>query len=137
MIRRTIKFLNKDGGIHEVAVVTNDDVVDVDGYDSEERCERDGMLDPELVRKGRKEEAEYMAVKLGMFEFADYDEAKARGGKEPTTTKWVEGKKVDEDGVEFVRCRLVARDFKPKREGPRDDLFAAMPSLEVKKALFA
>ena len=32
---------------------------------------------------------------------------------------------------------LVARDFKPKHEGPRDDLFAAMPPLEAKKALFA
>ena len=31
----------------------------------------------------------------------------------------------------------MALDFKPKREGPRDDLFAAMPQLEAKKALFA
>jgi len=137
MIRRTIKFLKKDGGIHEVAVVTNDDVVQVEGDDYEEKYERDGELDPEMVKNGRKKKAEYMALKLGMFEFGDYEEAKARGGKEPTTTKWVEGKKAGEDGEEFVRCRLVARDFKPKREGPRDDLFAAMPPLEVKKALFA
>ena len=27
--------------------------------------------------------------------------------------------------------------FKPRREGPRDDLFAAIPPLEAKKALFA
>ena len=32
-------------------------------------------------------------------------------------------------------CILVALDFKPKRA--RDDLFAAMPQLEAKKALFA
>ena len=31
----------------------------------------------------------------------------------------------------------MARDFKPRREGPRDDLFAAMPPLKAKKALFA
>ena len=31
----------------------------------------------------------------------------------------------------------MARDFKSRREGPRDDLFAAMPPLEAKKALFA
>ena len=31
----------------------------------------------------------------------------------------------------------MARDFKPKRQGPRDDLFAAMSLLEAKKALFA
>ena len=43
----------------------------------------------------------------------------------------------DDDGREFVRCRLAARGFKPTREGPRDDLFAAMPPLEAKKALFA
>ena len=36
-----------------------------------------------------------------------------------------------------MRWRLVARDFKPRHEGPRDDLFAAMPPLEAKKALFA
>ena len=31
----------------------------------------------------------------------------------------------------------MARGFKLRREGPRDDLFAAMPSLEAKKTLFA
>ena len=31
----------------------------------------------------------------------------------------------------------MTRDCKPKCEGPRDDLFAAKPPLEVKKALFA
>ena len=36
-----------------------------------------------------------------------------------------------------MRCRRVARDLKPRREGPRDDLFAAMLPLEAKKALFA
>ena len=35
-----------------------------------------------------------------------------------------------------VRCRLVARDFKPKGEKDREDLFAAMPPLESKKLLF-
>ena len=54
----------------------------------------------------------------------------------PTTTKWVDRVKKDDNGKMFVRCRLVARDFKPKHEGPRDD-FAAMPPLEANKALFA
>ena len=40
-------------------------------------------------------------------------------------------------GLEFVRCRLVARDIKLRREGPRDDLFAAMPPFEAKNALSA
>ena len=55
----------------------------------------------------------------------------------PTTTKWVDRAKKDDSGKMFVRCRLVARDFKPKHEGSRDDLFVAMPPLEAKKALFA
>ena len=42
---------------------------------------------------------------------------------------------MDDDGRAFVRCRLVARDFKPRRDGPRDDLFAAMPPLEAKQEL--
>ena len=48
-----------------------------------------------------------------------------------TTTKWVDRAMKDDIGKTFVRCRLV------EREGPRDDLFAAMPLLEAKKALFA
>jgi hypothetical protein len=35
-----------------------------------------------------------------------------------------------------IRCRLVARDFRVKGEGHRDDLFAAMPPLEAKRFLF-
>ena len=95
-------------------------------------------MDPELVKKRRTEEMEYMVKKLDMFKFGSYEEAKVKGGgKEPTTTKWVEGKKVDDDGEEFVKCRLVGRDFKPRREEPRDDLFVALPPLEAKKVLFA
>ena len=35
-----------------------------------------------------------------------------------------------------IRCRLVARDFKPKGEKDRSEIFAAMPPLESKKLLF-
>ena len=34
-------------------------------------------------------------------------------------------------------CRLVARDVRPRREGPREDLFAATPPLEAKRAVCA
>ena len=44
--------------------------------------------------------------------------------------------KKDDDGREVVRCRPVARELKPRREGPRDDLFHAMPPLMAKTALF-
>ena len=72
-----------------------------------------------------------------MLEFGSWEDATSRTSKMPTTTKWVDRAKRDDTEKTFVRCRLVARDFKPKREGPRDDLFAAMPPLEAKKALFA
>ena len=112
---------------------TNDEEVKMPEF-----YEKEEELDPVMVEKGRREEVEFMVKKLDMFEFGSYEEAKLKGeGKEPTTTKWVEGKKMDDDGNEFVRCRLVGRDFKPRHEGPREDLFAAMPPLEAKKALFA
>ena len=65
------------------------------------------------------------------------DAMKRSNGKKPTTTKWVEGNKVDDDGEKIVRCRLVARGFKPRFEETRGDLFAAMPPLEAKKVLFS
>ena len=56
-------------------------------------------------------------------------------GQGPTSTKWVD---IDKGaaGSPDVRCRLVARDFKPRGERDREDLFAAMPPLEAKKLLF-
>ena len=39
----------------------------------------------------------------------------------PTTTKWIDRAKKDDNGKTFVRCRLVARDIKSKRERPRGD----------------
>ena len=48
----------------------------------------------------------------------------------------MEGWKADENGGRFVRCRVVARDFKPKYEETPEDMFAAMPPLEAKKMMF-
>lgn len=52
------------------------------------------------------------------------------------TTRWVDVNKGSVNEPD-VRCRLLARDFKPKGEKDREDLFAAMPPLESKKILFA
>ena len=93
-------------------------------------------MDPEQVRRGREEEMNYMIKTFKMFEFGSWEDTTLRTSKMPTATKWVDRAKNDDNGKMFVRCRLVARDFKPKREGPRDDLFAAMPPLEAKKSLF-
>ena len=74
-----------------------------------------------------------MVKKLDMFEFGTYEGAVSTGSKQPMTMKWVEGWKADDNGGRFVRCRLVGRDFKVKGVEEREDLFAAMPSLESKK----
>ena len=55
-------------------------------------------MDEEQVKVGRKEEKDFMVDRLNMFEFGSYEEVVKRGGKAPTTTKWVEGSKVDEEG---------------------------------------
>ena len=94
-------------------------------------------MDPEQVRQGREEEMNYMIKTLKMSEFGLWEDATSRTSKMVTRTKWVDRAKKDDNLKMFVRCRLVARDFKQMDEGPRDDLFAAMPPLEAKKALFA
>ena len=38
---------------------------------------------------------------------------------------------------EEVPSRYVGRDFKPKGEGPRAEIFASMPPLEAKEILFS
>ena len=91
---------------------------------------------PEQVKMGRKEELELMIKELDMFEFGTYEEAVSRGGKEPTTTKWVDRWKADDEGGRFVRCRLDGRDFKAKGVEEREVFFVAMPHLESKKLMF-
>ena len=58
-----------------------------------------------------------------------------RDGK-GSSTKWVDVNKGTAENPN-VRCRLVARDFKPKGEKDRADLFASMPPLGVEKFLFS
>ena len=54
---------------------------------------------------------------------------KAVTSEAPTSTKWVDVRKMNDDGKEFMR--------RSRRGGPdRPDLFAAMPPLEAKKMLF-
>ena len=65
-------------------------------------------------------------------QWCDHDE-----GNAATMTKCTGRVKKDDGGHEFVRCRFVEIDFKPRRVGPRDDMFAAMPLPEAKEALFA
>ena len=88
--------------------------------------EEEGNLNPEQIRQGREVEMNYIVKTLGMFEIGSWEEGRSKAGKAPTATKWIDRGNNDDDGRDFVRCRLVAPDFKPRREGPRDDLVAAM-----------
>ena len=73
------------------------------------------------LEQGREEEMNDMLKTLGMFEFGSWAEATPKAGPKAGKVK------KDDDGREVVRCRTSARDFKLRREGARDDLFAAMP----------
>ena len=92
------------------------------------------LLDPVMVQKARREEVEFMK-KIDLFEEVTVEECWRETGKAPIGTKFVDLNKGSSEQPD-VRCRLVARDFKPKGEKDREDLFAAMPPLEAKKLLF-
>ena len=49
----------------------------------------------------------YMIKTLKMFEFGSWEDATSRTSKMPTTTKWVDRAKMDDNGKMFVRCRLA------------------------------
>jgi hypothetical protein len=91
-------------------------------------------LDHGLVTTARKEEVTFMKGIL-LYDEVTKEECWKETGKAPVSTKFVDLNK-GTDEVPDIRCRLVARDFKPKGEKDREDLFAAMPPLEAKKLLF-
>ena len=104
-------------------------------FEEEFRDNRTGKyLDPELVAKARSEEVEFMA-KIGLHQEVDITECLQMTRRPPISTRWVDVNKGSTESPD-VRCRLVARDFKPKGEKDRSDIFAAMPPLEAKKLLF-
>ena len=84
-------------------------------------------LDLKKVRESRAEEVEFLITR-GIWEKAPISECWQVTGEKPTSVKWVDVKK---------RSRLVARDFKPKGEKSRPDIFASMPPLAAKKLLFS
>ena len=83
--------------------------------------ERTGeALDPNLVRTAEGEEIAFLK-RIDLYVETDVAECWAKTGKAPISTKWV---KVNKGTVEApeVRCRLVARDFKPTGEKDRGGL---------------
>ena len=112
------------------------DEVDEYDYGKEYLDEKTGdVLDPKLAREARLEEIDYMKNKIDLYDEVLIEEAIEQTGKMPISTKWVDVNKGTSEKPD-VRCRLVARDFKPKGDQHREDLFAAMPPLEAKKMLF-
>ena len=68
---------------------------------------------------------------IRVYEERPIEECWERTGKNPIGTRWVDILK----GA-LTRSRWVAQGFKKKGDDNREDLFAAMPPLEAKKALF-
>ena len=102
----------------------------------EKKCHEyawDDVHDRELpldkVRAARREEIQYM--KGTKFKVVKKSEALEVTGRHPISTKWVDTDKNHGIGDPAVRCRWVARDFKPQGEKDREDLFCATPPLEL------
>ena len=85
------------------------------------------ILEQELVQMARKEELDFME-KFGVYEDATIEECFAETGRAPVGTKWVDVNKGTAENPN-IRCRLVARDFKPKGEKDRADLFLIKAAL--------
>ena len=92
------------------------------------------ILDEALTKQAEAEEMEFMQT-IHLYDVVDSAECWEKTGKPPISTKWVR-LNTGTPEVPDVRCRLVARDFKPKGEKDRSEIFAAMPPLESKKLLF-
>jgi len=90
------------------------------------------QLDARLVKKARQEEMKEFQ-KHQVYKKVDIQECWDNIGKEPIGTRWVDINMGDDVNPEY-RLRLVAQEIKHDK---REDLFAATPPLEAKKALLS
>jgi hypothetical protein len=90
------------------------------------------ILDTQRVKAARKEEIEGVN-KHNVYTKVPIQECWDKTGQAPVSTKWVDINKGDIENPD-IRCRWVGREFKGNDTG-REDLFAATPPLEAKKAL--
>jgi hypothetical protein len=86
-------------------------------------------LDSSKVREARLEELTLMRG-IPLDDKVTIEDCWENTGIASISTKWVDINKGTEDQPD-VRSRCVARDFKPKGDRDREDLFAAMPPLEA------
>jgi hypothetical protein len=110
-------------------LMTNDEPDEATEVEELPELGEDG-LNLKLVEAARQEEMDFVKS-IPVYEEVDTDECWRRTGRPPVSTKWVDTSKAG-----GVRSRWVARDFKKKGEKDREDLFASMPPLEAKKAVF-
>lgn len=109
------------------------DLVD-DGYDGIEYYDdvTGKPLDKNLVELARAEEMQVFR-EHEVYTEVPIQEAHDETGKQPIGVRWLDINKGDEVNTK-KRNRLVAKEIKRDQ---RDDLFAATPPLEAKKALFS
>ena len=82
-------------------------------------------LDPELMKKARKEEIIYFK-KMGVYDKVEVEECYKVTGKAPIAVHWVDVNKGDSLNPNY-RSRLVAKEF---NTGVNHDLYAATPPSE-------
>ena len=91
-------------------------------------------LSPQKVRAARADEVKGV-YQHKLFDKVPLKECWDETSADPVSTRWVDINKGDDDDPDY-RSRWVGREFKGK-DNDRDDLFAATPPLEAKKALIA
>ena len=93
------------------------------------------ILDEALAKQAEDEEMELMQ-KIQLYDVVDSSECWEKTDKLPISTKWVRVNKGTPEAPD-VRCRLVARDFKPKGEKDRSEICAVMPHLSLSNSCFS
>ena len=94
-----------------------------------------GFIEVADLRTARREEIGFMQ-RRGIWTEVPEAECRQRTGKAPVSVRRVDVNKGSAENPE-IRCRLAARDFKGQYEKDREDLFAATPPLEAKRALIS
>ena len=92
------------------------------------------VLNSKLVREARADEVRGVCHHK-VFDKVPIAECYIETGQAPVSTKWVDINKGDASNPDY-RSRWVGREFKGG-DNHRDDLYAATPPLEGKKALIA
>ena len=83
----------------------------------------------------RREEIQYIINRV-VWEIRTIEECWRKTGKAPIGVRWVDTNKGSEEESD-VRSRLVARDFRDKKDKEREDLFAGTPPLEAERMQFS